>query len=119
VLRRIFGPKGDEVTAECRKLYIEELNDLHSSVNIIRVIKSRRMSWTGHVARMARGEVYTGFWWENLRGNGHLKHPGVDGRIILRWIFRRWDGGTDWIDLAQDKGRWLALVNAVMNLRVP
>jgi len=49
-----------------------------------------------------------------------LGDPGVDGRIILRWIFRKWDvGGMDWIELAQDRGRWLALVNAVMNLQVP
>jgi len=77
------------------------------------------MRWAGHVAFMGRGEVYTGFWWENLRESGHLKHPGVDGRIILRWIFRRWNGGIDWIDPTQDSGRWLALVNAVMKLRVP
>jgi hypothetical protein len=49
-----------------------------------------------------------------------LGDPGIDGRIILRWIFRKWDvGGMDWIELAQDKGMWRALVNAVMNLRVP
>ena len=63
--------------------------------------------------------MYTGFWWENLRESGHLKDPGVDGRIILRWIFRRWDGGMEWIALPQDRGRWLALLNAVMNFRVP
>jgi len=62
VLRRIFGPKRDELRGEWRKLHIEELNDLYSSPNIFRVIKSRRMSWAGHVARMGRGEVYTGFW---------------------------------------------------------
>jgi hypothetical protein len=67
VLRRIFGPKRDEVTREWRKLHIEELNDLYFSPNIIRVIKSRRMRWAGHVARMVRGETYTGFWWGNMR----------------------------------------------------
>jgi hypothetical protein len=82
----------------------EELNDLYSSLNITRVIKSRRMRWVGHVVRTGRGEVYTGFWWENLWESGHLKDPDVDG-IILRWIFRRWDGGTNWIDLAQERGR--------------
>jgi len=60
-----------------------------------------------------------GFWWVNLRGRDHLKDPGVDGRIILRWNFRKWDGNMDWIDLAQDRDRWQALVNAVMNLPVP
>jgi len=63
--------------------------------------------------------VYTGFRRGNLKETGHLEEPGVDGRIILRWIFRKWDGGMEWIDLAQDRDRWRALVNAVMNLRVP
>ena len=67
VLRKIFGAKRDEVTGEWRKLHKEELNDLYSSPNIIRVIKSRRMRWAGHVAVWSRGEVYTGFWWGNLR----------------------------------------------------
>ena len=62
VLRRIFGPKRDEVTGVWRKLHSEELNDLYSSPNMVRVIKSRRMGWAGHVARMGRGKVYTGFW---------------------------------------------------------
>ena len=62
-LRRIFGPKRDEVTREWGDLHNEELNDLYSSPNIVRVIKSRRMRWAGHVARMGREEVYTGFWW--------------------------------------------------------
>jgi len=62
VLRRIFGPKRDEVTMEWRKLHNEELSDFYSSPNIIRVIKMRRMEWEGHVARR-EGEAYTGFWW--------------------------------------------------------
>jgi len=69
---------------------------------------------------MGNGEAYTGFWWGNLREIYHLEYPGVDGRIILRWIFKKLDmGGTDWIELAQDRDRWRALVNAVMNLRFP
>ena len=52
-------------------------------------------------------------------GRDHLENPGADGRIILRWIMMKWDGGMDWIDLAQDRDRWRALVNAVMNLRFP
>ena len=68
---------------------------------------------------MGRGEAYTGFWWGNLRERDRLGDPGVDGKIILRWVFRKWVGGMYWIDLAQDRDRWRALVNAVMNLRVP
>jgi hypothetical protein len=62
----------------------------------------------------------TGFWWGNLRERDHWGDPGVDGMIILRWIFRKWDvEGMDWTDLTQDIVRCRAVVNAVMNLRVP
>jgi hypothetical protein len=67
VLRRIFGPKRDEVTGEWRKLHNEELRDLYSSSNIIRKIKSRRMRWAGHVARMLRIGTHIGCWWESQR----------------------------------------------------
>jgi len=79
VLRRIFVPKRDKVTRKWRKLHYEELNDLYSSPIIVRVIKSRRMRWAGHVARMRRGEAYTGFWWGNLRERDYLGDPSVDG----------------------------------------
>ena len=67
MLRRIYGPKRDEVTGEWRKLHNEELDDMYFPPNIVRVIKSRRMRWAGHVARMGIGETYTGFWWGNLK----------------------------------------------------
>jgi hypothetical protein len=90
----------DDVTREWRKLHNEELIDLYSSPNIVRVIKSRRMRWAGHVARM-EGETYTGFWWGNLRERDRLRDQGVDGRIILKWIFRKWDvrvwTGSSWL----------------------
>jgi len=66
-----------------------------------------------------RGEVRTGFWWGNLRDRDHLKNPGIDGRMILRWIFRKWGGGMDWIYLADNRDRWWAVVNAVMNFLFP
>jgi len=92
VLRRIFEPKRDEVTGEWRKLRNEELSDLYSSPSIVRVIKSRRMKWAGHVTRI--GERRGGFGWGNLRVRYHLGDPGVDGRVILRRIFRKWDVGV-------------------------
>jgi hypothetical protein len=58
-------------------------------------------------------------WWENLREGDHLDDPGISGRIILKWIFEKWDGDMEKIDLAQERDRWRAVVNAVMNLRVP
>jgi hypothetical protein len=72
VLRRIFGPKRDDVTGEWRRLHNEEINDLYSSPNIIRMIISSRMRWAGQVACMGRREVHTGFWWGNLRERDHL-----------------------------------------------
>jgi hypothetical protein len=89
VLRRVFGPKRDEVTGELRKLHNEELSDLYSLRNIVRVVKSRRMRWAGHVARMR--EVCTGFWWGNLREGDHWEDQDVDGRITLRRTFRKWE----------------------------
>ena len=75
VLRRIFGAKREEVTGEWRKLHNEELNYLYCSLNIVRVIKSRRMRWAGHVARIVTGEAYIGYWWENLEGKRPLGSP--------------------------------------------
>jgi hypothetical protein len=119
VLRRIFGSKRDGVTWEWRRLHNEELNVLCSSPNIIWVIKSRRLRWAGHVARMGEGRGAYRILVGRPEGRNHLEDPGVDGKIILKWIFKNWDGGMNWIDMAQDRDRWRALVSAVMNLRVP
>jgi hypothetical protein len=119
VLRRVFGPKRDEVTGEWRKLHIEELRDMHSLPSIIRIIKSRRMRWAGHVAQM--GEKRNEY---RLVGKPEGKRPL--GRPRRRWVDNvRLDlgevgwGDVDWIGLAKDRNRWRALVNSVLNLRVP
>ena len=83
VLRRIFGPRRDEVTGEWRRLYNEELNDLYSSPNIVRVIKSRRMRWAGHVVRMGEERGCIGCWRENRRERDHWGDLGLNGWIIL------------------------------------
>jgi hypothetical protein len=115
VLRRIFGLKRDEAIGGWRKLHNEELHNLYCSPSIIRMIKSRRIRWAGHEARMGRRGMYIGFWWESRKERDH--HVG--GRIILRWILEIGWGGMDWIDPAQDRDQWRALVNTVMNHRVP
>jgi len=91
VLRKVFGPKRDEVTGEWSKLHNEELNDLYSSPNIVRVIKSRRMRWAGHVARMGQGRGVYRVLVGKPEERRHWGYPGVDGRIILGWIFGKWD----------------------------
>jgi hypothetical protein len=93
VLRRIFGPQRDEVTREWRRLLNKELYALYSSPDIIRVIKLRRLRWSGDVARTGRGARQRVLM-EKLRKGSHLEDPGVDGRIIIKWIFERFDGGA-------------------------
>jgi hypothetical protein len=119
VLKRIFRPKKDEVTGGWRKLHDEELHGLYSSPSIVRVIKARKMRWAGYVARM--GEV---------RGAYNILVGWPEGRRPLGRPRRRWEdsikmdqreiefGDVDWIHWAQDRDRWRALVNTVMNLRV-
>jgi hypothetical protein len=94
VLRRIFGPKRGEIKGEWRNLHNEELRNLYSSPDIIRQIKSRRMRWTGHVARMGGGRKgYKGLVGKP-EGKGHLKDQSVDGRTGSKWTLGRLAGGV-------------------------
>ena len=113
LLRRIFGPKRDKVTGKWRKLHNEGLNDLYSAPNIV---QSRRMRWAGHVACMGeRRDVY-----RVLVGKPEGRRPRHRWEDNIRMDL--WEVGcgcVDWMELAQDRGRWRALVIAVMNLQVP
>jgi len=102
VLWRIFGSRRDEVTGEWRRLHNEELNDLDSSSNIVRVIKWRRMRWAGHVAHMGEERGCIGSWWGNRREREPWGDLGVDGWIILGWICMRWDVGI-WTGLGRPR----------------
>jgi hypothetical protein len=107
VLRRIFGPKGDEITGELRRLHNEELNGLYSLPNIVRVIKSRRLRWVGHVARMGEGRGVYRVLVGKREGKKPLGRPS--GRIILEWIFKKWDVGVrtglGWLRIGTGGGR--------------
>jgi hypothetical protein len=120
VIRRIFGPKRDEVTGEWRKLRREELHISYSSPDIIRHIKSRTVSWVGHVACMGEERKLYTVLVGNSEGKKSFGRPGrrwEDGiRIDLRETC--W-GSVEWIRLAQDRGRWRSVVNMAPNLKSP
>jgi hypothetical protein len=120
VLRRIFGPKRDEVTGGWAKLHNEELHNFYSSPSIIRMVKSRIMRLAGNVARMDANRNAHRILVGKEEGKRPLERPRcrrVDNiKLDLRQI--GWDG-VDWIDLAQDRDQWRCLVSIVMNLWVP
>jgi hypothetical protein len=105
LLKRIFGPKRDEVTGEWGKLHNEELNVLYSSPTTVWVIKSRRLRWVGHVASMREGRGVYRVVVGKPKGKNHLEDPGIDGRIILRW---KWDvgvwTGSSWLRIGTGGG---------------
>jgi len=119
VWRRVFGSKRDEVTGEWRKLHNEELRDLYSLPNIVRVVKSRRMRWAGHVARLREGRSGHRVLVGKPEGKRPLGRPRRRWEDNIKMDLRKVGEGGDWMELAQDRDRWRALVNTVMNLRVP
>jgi hypothetical protein len=119
VQRRIFGPKRDEATGEWRRLHNEELNDLYSSPNISRVVKSRRMRWAGHVARTGEKRGVYRILVGKPEGRRPLGRPRRRCEDNIKMDLQAVGWGMDWIELAEDGDRWRALVNAVMNLRFP
>jgi len=107
VLRRVLRSKRDEATGEWRKLYNGELRDLYSLPNIVWVVKWRRMRWAGHVASMGEGRGCIESWWGNRREGDHWGDLGVDGWIILEWIYWKWEGletGWSWLRIGTDGG---------------
>jgi hypothetical protein len=108
VLRRIFGPKRDEITREWGKLHNEELHNIYFSANIIRVIKSRRTRWARNVARMGKRRSAYRVLVGKPGKRDRLEDPCIDGRIILRWIFRKryigtWTGSS-WLRIGTGGG---------------
>jgi hypothetical protein len=119
VLRKIFGPKRVE-DGSWRKLHNDELHDLYSSPNIVRVIKSRRVRWAGHVARMGRGRCIYRVLVGRPEGKRPLGRPRCGWEDNIKMDLREIGiDGANWIRLAQNRVQWRAFVNTVMNLRVP
>ena len=118
VLRRVFGPKRDEVTGEWRKLHNEEFKDLYSLPNIVRVVKSRRMRWAGHVVGMWEGRCVHRVLVGKPEGKRPLGRPRRRWESNIKMDLQGVGGGGDWMELAQDRDRWRTLVNKVMNFRV-
>jgi len=119
VLRRVFGPKRGALTGEWRKLHKEELRDLYSIPNIVRVVKSRRMRWVWHVARMGEGRGVHRFLVGKPEGRRPLGRNRRSWEDNIKMDLQEVGGGRDCMDLAQDRDRWQAPVNTVMNLRFP
>ena len=120
VLRSVFGPKRDKVTGEWRKLHSGELSDLYSLPNIVRVVKSRRMRWVGHVAHMGEGRGVHRVLVGKPEGKRPLGRPRHRWEDNIKTDLQEVEGACrDWMELAQDRDRWRALVSTVMNLRVP
>jgi hypothetical protein len=119
VLRRVFGPKRNEVTGEWRKLHKEELRDLYSLPNIVQVVKSRRMRWVGHVACMGEGRGVHRVLVGKPEGKRPLGRPRRRWEDNIKMDLQELGGGGDWMELAQGRDRWRVLVNMVMNHRVP
>ena len=116
----VFGPKRDEVTGEWRKLHSEELSDLYSLPNIGRVVKSRKMRWAGHVAHMGEGRGVHRILVGKPEGRRPLGIPTCSWEDNIKMDLQEVGGGYgDWMELAQDRERWWALVSMVMNFRVP
>jgi hypothetical protein len=119
VLRRIFGPKREE-DGSCRKLHNDELHSLYFSPNIVRVIKSRRMRWAGHVARVGEGRGVYRVLVGRPEGKRPLERPRCRWEDNIKMDVREVGmDGVNWIRLAQDRVRWRAFVNTVMNVRFP
>jgi hypothetical protein len=120
VLRRVFGPKRDEVTGEWRKLHKEELNDLYSLPNIVRVVKSRRMRWAGYVARMGEDRGVQRVLVGKPEGKRPLGRPRRRWKYNIKMDLQEFGGGRrNWMELAQDRDRWRALMGTARNFRVP
>ena len=120
VLRRVFGPKRDKVTGEWRKLHNKELSNLYCLPNTVRVVKSRRMRWARHVTRMGEGRRVHRVLVGKPEGKRPLGRPRRRWEDNIKMDFQEVGGGCgDWMELAQDRDRWRALVSTVMNLRVP